>query len=345
MLVRTCLYWELACNHIEMPKRSRADSADEKEPAGKEKVVNVAYGEVNKAGISIPAQSIDRPKLTVAADERLTVVTWNLNGMRSFVEKKGEVIKKLFDEEHVDILAVTEHKITDDARANQVEADLKKVLKGHDVKVIWNMCTAKKGYAGTCAIVRSDVHKRIRKTTFGYGATDTEGRVITLDFDSMSVVVVYVPNSGMTLDRLQWRTTSWDKDFGEYCHTLSKSKPLVIAGDLNVAIRDCDIWNVDAAHIPKLAGTTPQERHSFQTRFLDKGLLDTFAAANPDKTGWFSYWSVKAGNKPKNRGLRLDYVLADKKVKVLDAFISPEYAPTGDHCPCGIVIHASRASL
>jgi exodeoxyribonuclease-3/AP endonuclease-1 len=119
----------------------------------------------------------------------------------------------------------------------------------------------------------------------------------------------------------------------------------VIAGDLNVAIRDCDIWNVDAAHIPKLAGTTPQERKSFQSKFLDRGFVDTFAAAHPDKTGWFSYWSVKAGNKPKNRGLRLDYVLADKKVKVLDAFISPEFAPGGDHCPTGIILQAPRASL
>ena len=45
-----------------------------------------------------------------------------------------------------------------------------------------------------------------------------------------------------------------------YLGSLSEAKPVVLLGDLNVAHLDADIWNVDAKHIPKSAGTTPQER-------------------------------------------------------------------------------------
>ena len=334
-----------------MPKRTRADAENEApNKSATEKVVNVAYGDVNKAGTPIPIQHIERPKLSVGMDGRLSVVTWNLNGMRSFVEKRGDLIRKLFEKEHVDILAITEHKITDEGKAEAVETELRGILKNvADVKFEWNMSTVKKGYSGTLMIIRSDVHKLCKKVTHGIDGDslkDPEGRVITLEFPSMYVVCVYVPNSGMTLDRLSYRTTTWDKHFSDYCHELSKEKSLIVAGDLNVARRDVDIWNVDAPHIPKLAGTTPQERGSFEKRLLgETGLVDVFADLHPDKTGWFSYWSVKAGNKPKNRGLRLDYVLTDAKVKTLDAFILPEYAPHGDHCPVGLIAQVNRKNL
>ena len=330
-----------------MPKRSRADAENE---TPNRQAVNVAYGEVNKAGSSIPITPINRPELSVSKEERLSIVTWNLNGMRSFVEKKGQHIRKLFEDEDVDILAITEHKITDDSKAAEVEAGVRRLLK--DVGAVefeWNMSSAKKGYAGTLVIMRSEVHKLCTKVTHGImgdASKDTEGRVITIQFPSLYVVCVYVPNSGMQLDRLGYRTTSWDKSFADYCHSLSKERPLIVAGDLNVARRDMDIWNVDAKHIPKLAGTTPEERNSFEKRLLgEAGLVDVFAEMHADQTGWFSYWSVKAGNKPKNRGLRLDYVLADKKVKPLDAFILPQYAPDGDHCPVGLIAHINRRVL
>lgn len=327
-----------------MPKRPRSETEKATDIL---KVVNIAYGDANKAGESIKSHVIARPKLSNPETETLCVVTWNLNGMRSFVEKRGDLIKKLFRQEHVDILVITEHKITDEAKAKDVESEVRKVLKGTDVDFVWNMSSVKKGYAGTLMLIRREVHKLCKDTKFGIdGKSDPEGRVITLDFPSVFVLGVYVPNSGMTLDRLHYRTSTWDREFSDYCAKLSKQKPLIIAGDLNVARRDMDIWNVDAAHIPKLAGTTPQERQSFEKRLIgEAGLLDVFSDMHPDKTGWFTYWSVKAGNKPKNRGLRLDYVLVDKHVKVLDAFILPEFAPNGDHCPAGLIADLNKLKM
>jgi exonuclease III len=51
------------------------------------------------------------------------------------------------------------------------------------------------------------------------------------------VVAVYVPNAGENLKRVKYRVDEWDKDFFAYLHKLEidKKKPVIIAGDLNVA--------------------------------------------------------------------------------------------------------------
>ena len=330
-----------------MPKRALeiGESEDGNTSLKPTKVINVAYGEYNKAGDTIPSDPVLRLRKEELPEKKLTVVAWNLNGIRSFVEKRGQLLKTLWESEDVDILGITEHKVTDENRAQEVETSIRKILHGHDVKFIWNMCSVKKGYAGSLAVIKGNIFTQIEKTSFGFNKTDPEGRVITLEFKHAAVVIVYVPNSGMQLERLQYRINTWDKDFSNYCVALSKSKSVIIAGDMNVAHRDVDIYNVDAAHIPKLAGTTPQERNSFQTQFLDKGFVDTFACMHPKKKGWFSYWSVKAKNKPRNRGLRLDYVLADRSLKLLDAYISSDLSKEGDHCPIGLVVELDQSNI
>lgn len=120
------------------------------------------------------------------------------------------------------------------------------------------------------------------------------------------------------------------------------SKPTTLAGDMDVAHRDIDIYNFDARHIATSAGTSPEERNSFGEVFLQRGWVDTFAAVHGDEgcCGWFSYWSVRAKNKARNRGLRLDYVLVSEAVQVLDAYILPAYADNyGDHCPVGVAVN------
>ena len=94
---------------------------------------------------------------------------------------------------------------------------------------------------------------------------------------------------------------------------LDAKKPVVYVGDLNVAHRDEDIWNVTASHIKKSAGTTPQEREAFGVMLEENKLVDAFRFFHEGATGWFSYWSVRAGNRPFNKGLRLDYTLASRR--------------------------------
>jgi exodeoxyribonuclease III len=100
-----------------------------------------------------------------------------------------------------------------------------------------------------------------------------------MEFDKFFVVAVYVPNAGEGLKRLTYRIDEWDKDF--QAHLLSLGKPVILAGDLNVAHNEIDIYDTKGKE--KVPGYTPQERQSF-SNFLEKsGWIDTFRHFYPLK--------------------------------------------------------------
>ncbi len=55
-------------------------------------------------------------------------------------------------------------------------------------------------------------------------------------------------------------------------------------------------------------GLTPRERNSM-TKFLSSGFSDAFRFLYPNAKGNFTYWSQRAGNRPYNKGIRLDYFI------------------------------------
>jgi exonuclease III len=88
-------------------------------------------------------------------------------------------------------------------------------------------------------------------------------------------------------------------------------------------------------------------------------LRDTFRAFHENATGWFTYWSGRVGNRPKNRGLRLDYFLASARafacegsgsgsgspvnVEVLDGYILDRLTVgASDHAPLGVTLALRR---
>lgn len=108
----------------------------------------------------------------------------------------------------------------------------------------------------------------------------SEGRLITVELNSFFLVNCYVPNSGEGLKRLDYRLNEWDPFLRRYLKDLHANKPVILAGDLNVAHLDLDIYNHEAKHIVKQAGLTPQERASFGT-MLNEGFVDALRYLHP----------------------------------------------------------------
>lgn len=169
---------------------------------------------------------------------------------------------------------------------------------------------------------------------------DVEGRLVIVDFPSFSFCNLYVPNSGQKLERLAYRTDEWDKDLLEFMQTKQKERgvPVMFLGDLNVAHTNLECWNDGAKHLAKQAGTTPEERDSFQA-MLDAGFVDAFRKLHPTVKGHYSYWSQRAGNREPNKGLRLDYFVCDpsffdesSKVVARDSYVLFDQIGS-DHCP------------
>ena len=86
-------------------------------------------------------------------------------------------------------------------------------------------------------------------------------------------------------------------------------KPVVISGDLNVALDPIDVYN--HFEVEGTSGYTIEERESFE-RFLKLGFVDTFRHFNPGVKNKFTFWNNLGFCKKFNKGLRIDYFLISK---------------------------------
>ena len=246
----------------------------------------------------------------------MKIISWNVNGIRAVIKKN---FAEFISEYQPDILCLQETK----ARAEQVDLPLE--LAGY--KTYWN-AAEKPGYSGTAIFTKYEPIA----VSYGIGIDehDTEGRVITAEFDDFHLVTVYTPNSQNELRRLPYRQ-QWDADFLKYCKDLEQSKPVIFCGDLNVAHREIDLARPKQNR--NSAGFSDEERANFDS-ITDQGFIDTFRHFQPDQTNAYSWWSYRAGARGKNIGWRLDYFC------VSEAFIDRVEAAGilsqvlgSDHCP------------
>ena len=196
----------------------------------------------------------------------------------------------------------------------------------------WNYAI-RKGYSGTAIFTR----KEPVSVTNGLGIEehDQEGRLITLDMGDYYFLTVYVPNSQNELKRLDYRM-KWEDDFREYVSKLSKEKPVIICGDMNVAHKEIDLKNPASNH--HNPGFSDEERGKFQ-ELLDAGFVDTFRYKYPDQRDIYSWWSYRFNSRENNAGWRIDYFLVSDYVqdKIVDAKIHNEVYGS-DHCPVELEI-------
>lgn len=250
----------------------------------------------------------------------MKLISFNVNGIRAIIQK--DFYNDMFAQE-ADVYCFQETKAT----VEQVYAALDD-FKGYH---IYANEADKKGYSGTAVVSKTQP----MSITFDMGVEehDREGRVICLEYHQFFLVNVYVPNSGSDLKRLGYRQT-WDKDFLNYLKKLEQRKPVIICGDFNVAYQSIDLarpkenYNKSAGHM--------QEEIDGMTNFLSSGLVDSFRHKYPTDIK-YSWWSYRAGARPKNIGWRIDYFLISNSIidHMDDAFILNEVHGS-DHCPVGI---------
>ena len=241
-------------------------------------------------------------------------VSWNVNGIRACVQKG---FLDFFKEIDADVFCIQESKMQE----GQLELDLPGYYQ------YWNYAE-KKGYSGTAVFTRKEPISV--RNGIGIEEHDKEGRVITLEFEEFYFVTVYTPNAQNELARLPYRM-EWEDAFLSYLKGLEAKKPVVFAGDLNVAHQERDLKNPKANR--KNAGFTDEERGKF-TDLLNAGFVDTFRYFYPDVEGVYSWWSYRFSARAKNAGWRIDYFCVSEclKDRLVDAKILTEVMGS-DHCP------------
>jgi len=247
----------------------------------------------------------------------MRLLSWNVNGLRACI---GKGFLDFLNAESPDCLCLQETKL----QAGQLDLE----LPGY--KQYWNYAE-KKGYSGTAVFTRQtplDVRYGI-----GVPRHDTEGRVITLEFERFYLVTVYTPNSQDGLRRLEYRM-DWEDCFREYLCGLDREKCVAVCGDMNVAHEEIDLKNPDTNHMS--AGFTDEERGKLDD-LLACGFSDSFRSLYPDREGAYSWWSYRTAARSRNAGWRIDYFLLSERMResLKDAFILDGVLGS-DHCPVGV---------
>lgn len=247
------------------------------------------------------------------------LISWNVNGLRACMQKGFE---KVFNDFDADVFCLQEIKL----KEGQIDFS----PKGY--YCCWNYAE-KAGYSGT-AIFAKDKPVSVR---YGMGIEkhDSEGRIITAEFEDFYVVTCYTPNSQNELKRLDYRM-EWEDDFKEYLKGLEKDKPVILCGDLNVAHKEIDLKNPKTNR--KNAGFTDEERAKM-TALLNDGFTDTYRYFYPNEEGRYSWWSYRFHAREKNAGWRIDYFIVSKSLesRLKSAEIYSDVLGS-DHCPVGLVI-------
>ena len=219
----------------------------------------------------------------------MKLVSWNVNGLRACL---GKGFLDFFSAADADAVCLQETKM------HQEQADLE--LPGY--QQFWNSAE-KKGYSGTAVFTRVPP----LNVPYGIGMAehDSEGRVITVEYEPFYLVNCYTPNAQRELARLEYRM-KWEDDFRAYLMSLDAKKPVVLCGDLNVAHQEIDLKNPKTNR--RNAGFSDEERAKM-TELLAGGFVDTFRALYPDVTGAYTWWSYLRRARDTNAGWRIDYFI------------------------------------
>lgn len=254
----------------------------------------------------------------------MKIVSWNVNGIRASMDKG---FRQYVETERPEVICLQETK----AHAEQVNL---KWMEEAGYSGHWNSAV-KKGYSGTAIFSRVPMGK----VTAGMGMTehDSEGRMLTAEFDDFHLATVYTPNSQRALARLAYRE-QWDADFLNWANKLSKKKPLIFCGDLNCAHKEIDLANPKTNR--RNAGFTDEERSGLD-RIVESGFLDAFRHfdSGPEKYSW---WTYRMNCRQRNVGWRLDYFFVDDRLKSqMESSTIRADIPGSDHCPVELEVRLS----
>jgi len=266
----------------------------------------------------------------------MKIISFNVNGINSAL-KHGllDFIKK----EDADIYLFQEVKNSWDT----IDDSLKKI-PGYET---YFYQAKKKGYSGLLAYVKvgasRDLSLRKYKEGIGVSEIDEQARVQTLEFKDFYLLNTYLPHSGRDLEKIPFKMMVNEK-YLKYCEKLKKGnlsrhhdggKPLIIAGDLNVAHHEIDLANPKGNK--KNAGFTQDERDFFD-KFLSRGYVDTFREFTKEG-GHYTWWSWRTNARERNIGWRIDYFLVTKNIlkKVKRSWILKDVLGS-DHCPIGLEV-------
>jgi exodeoxyribonuclease-3 len=218
------------------------------------------------------------------------IATWNVNSLRVRLEH----VRAWLQERRPDVLALQETKTKDEDFPAQAFEPL-----GYHVAF-----SGQAAYNGVALLSRkplSDIRTELD------GLADPERRVLAATCGDLRIVNLYVPNGQYVgSDKYRYKLEWLDALRGQLVRELERHADCAVLGDFNIAPEDRDVHDPAAWQGKVLCSDA--ERAAL-TKILELGFVDTFRLfSQPDKS--YSWWDYRGGAFRRNRGLRIDLILA-----------------------------------
>jgi exodeoxyribonuclease III len=267
----------------------------------------------------------------------MKIISWNVNGLRSIVQKGFE---RFLIEENPDCVCIQE-----------VKAQKEQLSSEHLApnQMLADFCeSARKGYSGVATFLKpersSADSSSLIQTGIGDAAIDSEGRVLVhrlqIGSEELFIANCYFPSGTSGELRQEFKYYFLDKLYS-FIDTLPKSirKSLIVCGDFNICHKELDIHHPNEAEKRGLSGFLPKER-AWMDSFVKLGFTDSFRHCHSLATDQYSWWTFRAGARVKNKGWRIDYIfVADElKHRIKNAWLLPDVFGS-DHCPAVLELH------
>jgi exodeoxyribonuclease-3 len=250
----------------------------------------------------------------------MRIATWNVNSVRARQERLFAWLRR----QAPDVLCLQELKVEE---AKFPRAELAALGYGSAV-------LGQRTYNGVAILAREPLEDV--QLGLADGVDDPQARLIAATVRGVRVASVYCPN-GQSVGSEKWayklafmkRLRAWlDRH-------VRPDQPFALCGDFNVAPEALDVhdpaaWEGETLYHPE-ARASLADVAAF-------GLVDTLRRARPGEPGLYSWWDYRMLGFPKNRGLRIDHVLATVPLadRLVGAVIDREErkgeAPS-DHAP------------
>jgi exodeoxyribonuclease III len=218
------------------------------------------------------------------------IATWNVNSLRVRLPQVLEWLR-----EHApDVVGLQETKTADELfPAAELQA------AGYQ-----SVCSGQKSYNGVAVLARTELGE-MRRDMPDYD--DPQRRVLAVNVSGVRLINLYVPNGQTVGSDKYWYKLGWLRALRRWLeHEMALHERLIVIGDFNIAPEDRDVH--DPAAWMGSVMVSPEEREALRG-IVELGLIDVFRRfEQPPRS--FSWWDYRAGAFQRNKGVRIDLLLA-----------------------------------
>lgn len=225
----------------------------------------------------------------------MRLATWNVNSLKARLPR----VLEFLSEHRPDVVCLQETKCTAEA------------FPSHELGEAGYAAAHHSGgrWAGVAILAPSSRPVNDERVGLPGEPVPDECRWVEASVGGVTVASVYVPN-GRSLDSQAFADKLVFLDAMRARAAQLAGRRLIIAGDINVAPADVDVY--DPAGFVGSTHTSGDERTRVAAILNEGGLVDSFRHLHGPHEVGFTWWDYRAGHFHKGLGLRIDLIMASR---------------------------------